>query len=82
MFESIHGSAPKYKDQNKANPIATIAAVQMMLTHLGEEDGARILDTALGNLLSGDGIKSMNAGVHGTDELGDMVVTEVNRLGS
>jgi len=81
MFESIHGSAPKYKDQNKANPIATIAAVQMMLDHLGEKDGARMLDTALMNLLSGDRIKSMSAGAHGTDELGDMVVKEVHRLG-
>jgi 3-isopropylmalate dehydrogenase len=82
MFESIHGSAPKYKNLNKANPIATIAAVQMMLTHLGEKDGARILDNALSNLLSGDDIKSMNAGVYGTDELGDMVVSEVHRLGA
>jgi len=36
MFEPIHGSAPKYKDQNKANPIATIMAVSMMLEYVGE----------------------------------------------
>ena len=53
----------------------------MMLDHLGEKDGARMLDTALMNLLSGDRIKSVSAGVHGTDELGDMVVEEVHRLG-
>ena len=27
LFEPIHGSAPKYADQNVANPIATIMAV-------------------------------------------------------
>ncbi len=81
MFESIHGSAPKYKDQNKANPIATIAAVQMMLVHIGEAEAGKLLDTALANLLSGDRVTSMNAGAHATDALGDMVVEEVRRLG-
>ena len=37
MFEPIHGSAPKYKGQNVANPVATILAGQLMLEHLGEE---------------------------------------------
>lgn len=37
MFEPVHGSAPKYAGQNKANPIASILSVQMMLSYLGEK---------------------------------------------
>jgi 3-isopropylmalate dehydrogenase len=36
MFEPIHGSAPKHAGRNKANPIAMILAVKMMLDWLGE----------------------------------------------
>jgi isopropylmalate/isohomocitrate dehydrogenase-like protein len=40
MFEPVHGSAPKYKGQNKVNPIATIEAARMMLEYLGEKKAA------------------------------------------
>ncbi|MDD1724677.1 MAG: 3-isopropylmalate dehydrogenase [Methanospirillum sp.] len=40
MFEPIHGSAPKYKGQNVANPLATIWAGSLLLDHLGEKDAA------------------------------------------
>jgi isocitrate/isopropylmalate dehydrogenase len=35
MFEPIHGSAPKHAGKDKANPLAAIMAVQMMLDWLG-----------------------------------------------
>ena len=35
MFEPIHGSAPKHAGKDKANPLAAILAVQMMLDWLG-----------------------------------------------
>ncbi|MGZ8848526.1 MAG: isocitrate/isopropylmalate dehydrogenase family protein [Pyrinomonadaceae bacterium] len=35
MFEPIHGSAPKHAGKDKANPMAAILAVQMMLDWLG-----------------------------------------------
>lgn len=35
MFEPIHGSAPKHAGQDKANPLAAILAMQMMLEWLG-----------------------------------------------
>lgn len=46
MFEPIHGSAPKYEGQDKANPMATILAVQMMLEWLGERKGEAALTEA------------------------------------
>ncbi len=37
MFEPAHGSAPKYKGQDKVNPCATILAGAWMLDYLGEK---------------------------------------------
>lgn len=48
MFEPIHGSAPKYKGLNKANPIATIWAGAMMIEQLGEKEAADAIVAALG----------------------------------
>jgi isocitrate dehydrogenase (NAD+) len=36
VFEATHGSAPKYKGQNKVNPTALILSAVLMLRHLGE----------------------------------------------
>ena len=36
MFEPIGGSAPKYTGKNIINPVAAIAAAQMMLEHLAK----------------------------------------------
>src|SRR5690606_28024309 len=36
IFEATHGSAPKYKGQNKVNPVALILSGKLMLEHLGE----------------------------------------------
>src|SRR5438128_1995242 len=37
MFEPIHGSAPKHAGKDKANPLAAILAMQMMLDWLGNK---------------------------------------------
>ena len=47
MFEPIGGSAPKYTGQNIINPLAAIAAAQMLLEHLGEESAAGRLESAI-----------------------------------
>ncbi|MGC2563242.1 MAG: isocitrate/isopropylmalate family dehydrogenase, partial [Nitrososphaeraceae archaeon] len=36
MFEPAHGSAPKYANQNKVNPVATILSGAWMIDYLGE----------------------------------------------
>ena len=41
VFEATHGSAPKYKGQNKVNPTAMILSGKLMLDHLGERDAAQ-----------------------------------------
>jgi 3-isopropylmalate dehydrogenase len=77
MFEPIHGSAPKYRGQNTASPIAAIEAGRMMLEHLGEARGAARIGGAVAHLLSSGAITSLKAGVHKCDEVGDLFVEAV-----
>ena len=78
MFEPIGGSAPKYTGKNIINPLAAIAAAQMMLEHLGEERAAGRLEKAIRKVVSQD-LKSLSAGQmgHSTSEVGDLVVEYV-----
>ena len=46
VFEATHGSAPKYKGQNKVNPTALILSAVLMLRHLKETDAADRLEKA------------------------------------
>jgi len=78
MFEPIHGSAPKYTGQNKANPIATIAAMQMLLDHVGAKEAAERVDKAIASVLGTGKIPDLSAGkCPPTSEIGDMVAGEV-----
>ena len=47
IFEATHGSAPKYKGQNKVNPTALILSGVMMLHHLGKSEEADSLENAV-----------------------------------
>jgi isocitrate dehydrogenase (NAD+) len=47
VFEPTHGSAPKYKGQNKVNPMAELLSGMLMLRHLGEDDAAARVERAI-----------------------------------
>ncbi len=51
VFEPTHGSAPKYKGQNKVNPAATILSAVMMLRYLDEEVAADRLEQAVATVI-------------------------------
>ena len=51
VFEATHGSAPKYKGQNKVNPTAMILSGAMMLRHLGELDAAIKVEQAVEHII-------------------------------
>ena len=51
LFEPTHGSAPKYKGQNKANPMAMMLSGVMMLAHLGENEAADRLEAAIATVI-------------------------------
>ncbi len=40
VFEPVHGSAPKYAGQDKADPVAEILCVELLLRHVGETEAA------------------------------------------
>jgi len=52
VFEATHGSAPKYKGQNKVNPTALILSGMMMLRHIGERAAADRLENAVAKVIA------------------------------
>jgi isocitrate dehydrogenase (NAD+) len=52
VFEATHGSAPKYKGQNKVNPTAMILSGKLMLEHIGEADAAARLEAAVAAVIA------------------------------
>jgi len=52
IFEATHGSAPKYKGQNKVNPTALILSGKLMLDHLGEKSAAEKLERAVAAVIA------------------------------
>lgn len=79
MYEPIHGSAPDIAGQNKANPLATILSVSMMLRHsFGEEALADKIEAAVSTVLD-QGYRTADIYTEGdtlvsTSEMGDAVL--------
>jgi len=72
MFEPIHGSAPKYKGQNKVNPIATIWAGAMLVEQLGEVDAANAIVSSIEQNIIEAKVQTYDmGGSAGTSEVGD-----------
>jgi isocitrate dehydrogenase (NAD+) len=51
VFEATHGSAPKYKGQNKVNPMAMMFSGVLMLRHINHDDAANRLEAALAGVI-------------------------------
>ncbi len=52
VFEATHGSAPKYKGQDKVNPTALVLSGMLMLKHLGEKGAAERLEKAVSAVIA------------------------------
>ncbi len=52
IFEATHGSAPKYKGQNKVNPTALILSGVLMLRHIGKSSEADKLESAVAAVIA------------------------------
>jgi len=52
LFEPTHGSAPKYKGQNKVNPTALILSAVLMLKYIKEAEAADRLEKAVAAVIS------------------------------
>jgi len=82
VFEPVHGSAPKYAGQNKANPTALILSGALMLRHLGETDAAAALEAAVRAVIAeGETVTYDLGGSAGTREFGAAVAARVRTAG-
>jgi isocitrate dehydrogenase (NAD+) len=78
VFEAVHGSAPKYAGQNKANPTALILSARLMLIYLGENDAAkRILNALEDVIVEGRHVTYDLGGSAGTREMASAIVERI-----
>lgn len=79
MYEPVHGSAPDIAGQDKANPLATILSVGMMLRYsLARPDLADKVEASVAKVLA-DGMRTADivepgGQAAGTSEIGDAAV--------
>ena len=82
LYEPIHGSAPDIAGIDKANPIATILSLSMMMRYtFGRDDLAARIDNAVRSVLAsglrtGD-IADANCKTVGTKAMGDAIVAAI-----
>ncbi|MEO6223476.1 MAG: isocitrate dehydrogenase (NAD(+)) [Vicinamibacterales bacterium] len=62
VFEAVHGSAPDIAGQDRANPTALLLSAVMMLRHIGEDDAASRIMTALEKVLTDGVIRTRDLG--------------------
>jgi isocitrate dehydrogenase (NAD+) len=75
VFEPVHGSAPKYAGQNKANPTAMILSGALMLRHLGRPDAGARVEQALQEVIAeGETVTYDLGGSAGTSDFADAIV--------
>lgn len=88
IFEATHGSAPKYKGQNKVNPTAVILSAKLMLEHLGEKAAAEKLERAVASVIEEgkDVTYDMKADRNdptavGTSQMADAIIRRMGKTG-
>ncbi|MBN1392086.1 MAG: isocitrate/isopropylmalate dehydrogenase family protein [Sedimentisphaerales bacterium] len=86
IFEATHGSAPKYKGQNKVNPVALILSGVLMLRHLGKMKEADKLENAVAAVIAEgkDVTYDMKADrddptAVGTSEMADAIIKKIKK---
>jgi isocitrate dehydrogenase (NAD+) len=86
VFEATHGSAPKYKGQNKVNPIAMMLSGVLMLRHLNEGDAADRLERAIAAVVAEGASVTYDMKPHrddptavGTSHVADAVIARIDQ---
>src|SRR2546427_6612190 len=84
VFEATHGSAPKYKGQNKVNPMAVMLSGVMMLRYLEETAAADAMEKAIANVIAlGENVtydlkeKRDDPTAVGTSQVADAVIAQL-----
>ncbi|ADC65030.1 isocitrate dehydrogenase, NADP-dependent [Ferroglobus placidus DSM 10642] len=85
VFEPVHGSAPKYAGQNKANPTAEILSGALMFEYIGWKKASELIKKALEMTIS-QGIVTYDIHRHvggklvGTREFAEAVVENLQSI--
>jgi isocitrate dehydrogenase (NAD+) len=75
VFEAVHGSAPKYAGQNKANPTALMLSGVLLLRHIGQQAAAGRVEDAIRSVLAeGRTVTYDLGGTAGTSDFADAIV--------
>ncbi len=75
LFEPVHGAAHDIAGTGRANPLAAISSVGLLLEHLGEQDAAARIAKAVRSVVddSGTGAAGPTTGPLSTQAIGDAV---------
>jgi isocitrate dehydrogenase (NAD+) len=79
VFEAVHGSAPDIAGKNKANPMAVILSSAMLLDHLGENEAAARVRSAVNAVLQeGKKLTADLGGTAGTSEIAEAIAARLH----
>jgi isocitrate dehydrogenase (NAD+) len=79
LFEPVHGSAPKYAGQNRANPLATLLSAKNMLTYMSYPEEAERMQNAINKALSSKKNRTKDlGGTAGTKEFTQAIIDNLN----
>ena len=79
VFEPVHGSAPKYAGQNRANPLATLRSAKNMLDYMGLNEDADRMQSAIEEALKSPENRTKDlGGSAGTKEFTQAIVKNLS----
>ncbi len=79
MFEPVHGSAPKHAGSGRANPLAAVLSVALLLEDLGHAEAAAVVEEAVTESIAEDFTTPDLGGSRSTGEVGDRLAERVAR---
>ena len=80
VFEPVHGSAPKYAGQNRANPLATLRSAKNMLDYMGLHEYADRMQSAIEEALKSPETRTKDlGGSAGTEEFTQAIVKNLSQ---
>lgn len=80
VFEAVHGSAPKYKGQNKVNPTALILSGALMLDYLGEKEKSEQIYNAVIKVIGEKKAVTYDlGGTAGTSQMADEIIRKIRQ---
>lgn len=85
LYEPVHGSAPDIAGQDKANPIATIMSLAMMMRYsFNYQKEADIIEQAIESVLNKGyrtaDINNLGSKSVSCSEMGDLIISEIDQL--